>query len=164
MFSSPLMLGFDRFEQIFERIIKITTDGYPPYNIEQIGAYDLRISMAVAGFAVHELSVEIMANQLTIRGRKVESQERSYLYRGIAVRQFVKCFVIAEGIKVNCANMQNGLLHIDLTHPEPENTVQIIPISDLSSKLAQTAVTPVSKAPSTLEEAKTIAGQQQKLR
>ncbi len=127
LFDSPLFLGFDDFEKTIDRLRKSGGDSYPPYNIEQIGEYGLRITLAVAGFSMDDLDVEIDQNQLTIRGkRQPEHEERIYLHRGIATRQFQRSFVLADGIEVTGADLDNGLLHINLERIIPEsNAVKI---------------------------------------
>ncbi|UUX51752.1 Hsp20 family protein [Nisaea acidiphila] len=129
VFNSPLLLGFDHFERALDRIAKTTTEGYPPYNIEQTDKDGLRITLAVAGFASEDLSVQIEDNQLVIRGRQTDDDDRIYLHRGIAARQFQRTFVLAEGIEVVSADLDNGLLHIDLRRPLPEVKVQTIEIN-----------------------------------
>ena len=114
LFNSPLLLGFDQFERTLDRIAKASSDGYPPYNIEQIGENGLRITLAVAGFSMDELAIQVENNQLVIRGRQQDDAERVYLHRGIAARQFQRTFVLADGIEVTGAALDNGLLHIDL--------------------------------------------------
>ena len=128
MFNSPLLLGFDHFERALDRVQKAQADGYPPYNIEQTSEDGLRITLAVAGFSMDELSVQIEDSQLTVRGRQTEDPDKVYLHRGIAARQFQRTFVLAEGIEVVSAELDNGLLHIDLRRPLPESKVQTIPI------------------------------------
>jgi len=135
-FASPLLLGFDAMEKTLERLSKIN-DGYPPYNIERLspdsvtGEPDrLRITLAVAGFAEEDLDVTTEENQLTIRGRQSADQgEREFLHRGIASRQFQRCFMLAEGMAVTGAVLKNGLLSIDLVRPEPAKMVRKINIS-----------------------------------
>jgi HSP20 family molecular chaperone IbpA len=134
-FTSPLLLGFDAMEKTLERIAK-GNDGYPPYNIERLrpdgdtGAPErLRITLAVAGFSEEELEVTTEENQLVIRGRQVEGNERDYLYRGIAARQFQRTFVLADGMHVQRAELRNGLLSVDLVRPEPARMVKKINIS-----------------------------------
>lgn len=134
-FSSPLLLGFDTMEKTLERIAK-ASDGYPPYNIERIRRTDgsgqperLRITVAVAGFSDDELDVTKEENQLVIKGRQAEADDRDYLHRGIAARQFQRVFVLAEGIEVLSADLKNGLLSIDLARPEPQKLVKKINIS-----------------------------------
>ncbi len=132
-FSSPLMLGFDTMEKTLQRIAK-GSDGYPPYNIERIaadesGAETLRITLAVAGFSQDDLDVTVENGQLTIRGRQVETEDREYLHRGIAARQFQRSYMLADGMRVIGADLKNGLLAIDLDKPEPERLVKKINIS-----------------------------------
>ncbi len=132
LFNSPLLLGFDHFERTLDRVAKGSSDGYPPYNIEQValadGADGIRISLAVAGFTEEDLQVYIDANQLIIRGRQQDDQDRVYLHRGIASRQFQRTFVLADGLRVLGAHLDNGLLHIDLERPLPDARVQHIAI------------------------------------
>ena len=129
LFSSPLLLGFDHFERTLDRVSKASSEGYPPYNIEQIGDDRLRITVAVAGFGEADLSVQIEDSQLVIRGRQQEDEkERVYLHRGIAARQFQRSFVLAEGIEVNGAWMDNGLLHVDLRRPVPDVRIKTVEI------------------------------------
>jgi HSP20 family molecular chaperone IbpA len=118
LFNSPLLLGFDHFERALDRVSKASAEGYPPYNVEQVGENRLRITLAVAGFSSSELSVQIEDDQLVIRGKQADQPERVYLHRGIAARQFQRSFVLAEGIEVTGASLENGLLHIDLHRPE----------------------------------------------
>lgn len=129
-FNNPLLLGFDHFERILDRAAKSSAEGYPPYNIEQIAENRLRITLAVAGFAEDDLQVMTEDNQLVIRGRqKPDDSQRVFLHRGIASRQFQRSFVLAEGIEVVGAEMDNGLLHIDLERPMPEPVVREIRIA-----------------------------------
>lgn len=133
MFTSPLFLGFDHLEQMLERASKTSQDGYPPYNIEQTGPSGLRITLAVAGFTMDNLQITQEDNQLVIRGRQTEdTQGRTFLHRGIAARQFQRAFVLAEGIDVKGAWLDNGLLNIDLARPQPEVRVRTIQISEPS--------------------------------
>jgi HSP20 family molecular chaperone IbpA len=129
VFNSPLLLGFDHFERALDRVSKTASDGYPPYNVEQVGQDKLRITLAVAGFRPDDLEVRVEDTQLTIHGRQGEDEsEKVYLHRGIATRQFKRSFVLSEGIEVVGATLDNGLLHVDLerVRPEPEvRTVQI---------------------------------------
>lgn len=134
-FNSPLLLGFDHFERVLDRIQKSSGEGYPPYNIEQTGETGLRITLAVAGFSMDDLSVSLEDNQLVIRGRQCEDEtDRVFLHRGIAARQFQRSFVLAEGIEVKGASLDNGLLHIDLNRPTPETRVKTIPIQGAGAK------------------------------
>ncbi|MGH1404688.1 MAG: Hsp20 family protein [Alphaproteobacteria bacterium] len=129
LFDSPLFLGFDDFEKTIDRMRKNGAEGYPPYNIEQIGDYGLRITLAVAGFSMENLDVEVDQNQLTIRGKQQDEQDRVYLHRGIAARQFHRNFVLADGIEVVGADLDNGLLHINLERVIPESNAVKIKIS-----------------------------------
>lgn len=129
VFSSPLLLGFEQVERMLDQVAKSSNDGYPPYNIEQVGDNCLRITLAVAGFTEDDLSVTVEDSQLVIRGRQEDDENRTYLHRGIARRQFQKAFVLAEGIEIGSADMDNGLLHVDLTRPQPSNVVKTIKIN-----------------------------------
>jgi HSP20 family molecular chaperone IbpA len=128
-FQSPLLLGFERFERLLDTVAKSANDGYPPYNIEQLTDDRLRITLAVAGFSVEELSAVVEDNQLIIRGEQAEEPGRDFLHRGIAARQFQRSFVLAEGMKVAGANLDNGLLHLELEQPEPNHAIQKIHIT-----------------------------------
>lgn len=128
LFSSPLLLGFDQVERTLDRVSKASAEGYPPYNIEQIGEDGLRITLAVAGFTTDTLSIQLEDNQLVVRGRQADDRNRVYLHRGIAARQFQRSFVLAEGIEVVGAELDNGLLNIDLKRPLPEARVRTIRI------------------------------------
>lgn len=130
VFSSPLLLGFDHLERMVERAGKAGAEGYPPYNIEQVGVDGLRITLAVAGFAMADLSITLEDNQLVIRGKQTDDASRVYLHRGIAARQFQRAFVLAEGIEVTSATLVNGLLHVDLRRPKPQPQVRRIDIRD----------------------------------
>lgn len=129
IFSSPLLLGFDHVERMIERATKAGSEGYPPYNIEQTGENELRITLAVAGFGPGDLGITVEDNQLVIRGKQIDEKERIYLHRGIAARQFQRSFVLADGIEVMRAELSNGLLHIDLLRPRPEPQVRNIAIN-----------------------------------
>ena len=144
MFASPLFLGFDHLEQMIERAAKTSSDGYPPYNLEQISPTGLRITLAVAGFTMDDLQITQEDNQLVIRGRQTDdSNGRVFLHRGIAARQFQRAFVLAEGIDVRGAWLDNGLLHIDLARPQPETRVRTIQISQPTVNQASTNLGPI---------------------
>lgn len=128
LLNSPLLLGFDHVERVLDRVSKSSTDGYPPYNIEQIGEDRLRITLAVAGFSTDELAVQIEDNQLVVRGKQREDPARVFLHRGIAARQFQRSFVLADGIEITGAQLDNGLLHVDLRRPPVESRVRTIRI------------------------------------
>ena len=129
VFNSPLLLGFDHFERVLDRVAKSSSDGYPPYNIEQIGENGLRITLAVAGFTLDDLDIAVENNQPVIRGRQADDTDRVYVHRGIAARQFQRTFVLAEGIEVSGAHLDNGLLHVDLLRPEPASVTRTIDIN-----------------------------------
>lgn len=127
--AHPYLLGFDQLERLAERAAK-GAEGYPPYNIEHIAPDGFRITLAVAGFSDADLSVTTEDRQLVIRGRLAEPDgERVYLHRGIAARAFQRSFVLADGVEVQGAQIENGLLHVDLRRLQPEQVVQTIPIS-----------------------------------
>ena len=131
--AHPFLLGFDQLERLAERTAKTGTDGYPPFNIEQSGDHAFRITLAVAGFAEADLAITVEDRQLVIRGRQADcAGDRVFLHRGIAARQFQRAFVLAEGVEVAGATLENGLLHIDLERAEPEPVVQTIRISSPS--------------------------------
>jgi len=127
MFNSPLLLGFDQLERTLDRLAK-NAEGYPPYNIERIGENGLRITLAVAGFTSDGLAIELVENQLTVRGKQADDSDRIYLHRGIAARQFQKAFMLADGIEVVGARLDNGLLSIDLVRPVVEPRIRTIRI------------------------------------
>ena len=130
-FNSPLLLGFDHLERLLDRASKASAEGYPPYNIEQVGENALCITLAVAGFTMEDLGVSVEDNQLVIRGRSGEDDAgKVYLHRGIATRQFQRSFVLAEGIEVMGANLDNGLLRIELERMVPEPEVRTIEIEN----------------------------------
>jgi HSP20 family molecular chaperone IbpA len=128
--SHPYLLGFEQLDRLVERSARSGTEGYPPYNIEQTSESGYRITLAVAGFAEDELAITLENSQLTIRGRQADEAEgRVYLHRGIAARQFQRSFVLAEGVEVAGAALENGLLHIDLQRAAPETVVRTIAIN-----------------------------------
>jgi len=125
LLTSPFLLGFEHIEKLLERSAK---DSYPPYNIEHIDENRLKITLAVAGFRPEDLSVSVEDNQLVIRGRITDPEEKTFLHRGIATRQFQRSFVLAEGIDVLSAELHHGLLTIELERPRQESVVRNIPI------------------------------------
>ena len=127
MFNSPLLLGFDQLERTLDRLAK-SAEGYPPYNIERIGENGLRITLAVAGFTSDDLTIELVEGQLTVRGKQTDDSDRVFLHRGIAARQFQRAFMLAEGIEVTGARLDNGLLSIDLARPVQEPRIRRIRI------------------------------------
>lgn len=127
--SHPFLLGFEQLDRLVERTAKTGNDGYPPYNIEQRGAAAYRITLAVAGFAEEDLAITIEDSQLVIRGKQQpEDDSRVFLHRGIAARQFQRSFVLADGVEVAGADLENGLLHVDLVRAEPETVIRKVEI------------------------------------
>ena len=127
--AHPYLLGFEQLERLVERTAKSGNDGYPPYNIEQTSERSYRITLAVAGFSEDDLQITVEDNSLVIRGRQSDDSDgRIFLHRGIAARQFQRSFVLADGVDVGEAVMENGLLHVDLTRKLPETVVQPIKI------------------------------------
>lgn len=127
--SHPFLLGFEQLDQLVEQTAKAGADGYPPYNIEQRGQDAYRITLAVAGFAESDLSITLEDGHLVVRGKHAEDEnERIFLHRGIAARQFQRSFVLADRVEVEGAEIDHGLLHIDLVRRQPEVTVQQIKI------------------------------------
>lgn len=127
--SHPFLLGFEQLERLVERTAKTDSAGYPPYNIEQTSETGYRITLAVAGFAEGDLSITLEDKQLVVRGRQTDDTEgRVFLHRGIAARQFQRSFVLADGVEVTGAAMENGLLHVDLRRAVPETVVRTIEI------------------------------------
>ncbi len=128
--SHPFLLGFEQLERLVERTAKADSGGYPPYNIEQTSGTGYRITLAVAGFAESDLSITVEDRQLVIRGRHEDAEEgRVFLHRGIAARQFQRTFVLAEGVEIAGARIENGLLHVDLQRNVPETVVRTIKIT-----------------------------------
>jgi HSP20 family molecular chaperone IbpA len=129
LFDSPFLLGFDHTRNLIERASKAAGEGYPPYNVEELGEGRVRITLAVAGFTPATLEVTLEDSQLNIVGKRDGGEgERAYLHRGIAARGFVRSFILADGMEVEGAALEHGLLHIDLFRPEPEKRVKQIPI------------------------------------
>jgi HSP20 family molecular chaperone IbpA len=134
VFSSPLLLGFDQLEHLLDQATK-AGDGYPPYNIERMqdqvsGAEQWHITLAVAGFGLGDLDITVEGRQLAIRGRNSDDGQRDFLHRGIAGRSFMRSFVLAEGMQVRGASLENGLLTVLLTRLAPEKRVQRIEIKE----------------------------------
>ena len=132
MFDSPFLLGFEHTRSLIERAAKAAAESYPPYNVEETGTGRVRITLAVAGFTPEQLQVTVEASQLTVSGRKDGDQrsadDTAYLHRGIAARGFLRSFVLADGLEVEQALLEHGLLHIDLARPEPVHAIRRIPI------------------------------------
>ena len=133
LLNSPFLLGFDHLERLLERNAKSAGDAYPPYNIEELPGESesgLRITLAVAGFAKDEISVTVEDRQLVIRGKQIEAGGKTFLHRGIAARQFLRSFVLADGIEVKSAALENGLLKIDLVRPDIKPSVRVVDIKN----------------------------------
>ena len=129
LFDSPFLLGFEHTRSQIERAAKAASEGYPPYNVEDLGGGALRITLAVAGFTPETLQITLEDRQLTIAGRRDDGGKGdAYLHRGIASRSFIRSFVLADGVEVDRALLEHGLLHVDLSRPEPERQVRRIPI------------------------------------
>jgi len=127
--SHPFLLGFEQLERLVERTAKSDLGGYPPFNIEQTSDDSYCITLAVAGFTESDLSITVEERQLLVRGRQTEDgAERVFLHRGIAARQFQRSFVMADGVEVSGARMENGLLHVSLKRSKPDTIVQKIKI------------------------------------
>ena len=125
----PHMLGFEQLQRLLERTAKSGSEGYPPFNIEQTSQRSYRITLAVAGFSENDLSITVEDRQLVIKGQqRDDTADRIFLHRGIAARQFQRSFVLAEGVDVGDAIIENGLLYVDLTQNLPETGVQTIKI------------------------------------
>ena len=132
IFDSPFLLGFEHTRNLIERAAKAAAESYPPYNVEDLGDGRLRISLAVAGFSPDQLQVTVEDRQLIVIGKRdgggTGKSEEAFLHRGIAARGFIRSFVLADGMVVDSATLEHGLLHIDVARPEPENRVHSIPI------------------------------------
>ena len=132
LFDSPFLLGFEHTRDLIERAAKAASESYPPYNVEQAENGGVRITLAVAGFSPEQLQVTVEGGQLIVAGKRDADgrgeTERAFLHRGIAARGFLRTFVLAEGMEVQAATLEHGLLHIDLARPEPERLVRRIPI------------------------------------
>jgi HSP20 family molecular chaperone IbpA len=127
-FASPYLLGFEHLERLLERTARTAGDAYPPYNIEELSGGGIRIALAVAGFSQDELSVTEEDHQLVVRGKQVEPDGKTFLHRGIAARQFLRSFVLADGIEVSTAALENGLLKIDLVRRQVQPRLRTVEI------------------------------------
>ena len=128
--AHPYLLGFEQLERLVERTAKTAAEGYPPFNIEAVSENAYRITLAVAGFREDDLAITVEDRQLVVRGRQGEDvSDRVFLHRGIAARAFQRSFVMADGVEVAGANLEHGLLHIDLRRLVPETVVQTIQIN-----------------------------------
>jgi len=127
-FGSPYLLGFEHLERLLERTARSAGDSYPPYNIEALSDGGIRITLAVAGFSKDELSITEEDRQLVVRGKQVEPDGKTFLHRGIAARQFLRSFVLADGIEVSAAALENGLLKVDLVRKEIQPSIRTVEI------------------------------------
>jgi HSP20 family molecular chaperone IbpA len=130
-FDSPLLLGFEHTWSLAERAARGAAEGYPPFNIEDCGESRIRITLAVAGFTVDQLSVSVGENQLTVTGKREPDgadAARAFIHRGIAARGFSRAFVLADGLDVTSARLEDGLLHIVAERPEPRSPTRQVPI------------------------------------
>ncbi len=132
VFDSPFLLGFEHTRSLIERAAKAAAESYPPYNVEERAGGGLRITLAVAGFTPDTLQVTLEDRQLVVAGKRETDGkpegDRAYLHRGIAARGFIRAFVLADGMEVEKALLEHGLLHIDLARPEPDKLIKKIPI------------------------------------
>src|SRR3954451_25426359 len=131
LFDSPFLLGFEHTRSLIERAAKAAAESYPPYNVEDRGDGGLRITLAVAGFSPDQLEVSVEDRHLVIAGRRdgnAAPGADAFLHRGIAARGFIRSFVLADGMEVEDALLEHGLLHIDLARPEPQKRVVKVPI------------------------------------
>lgn len=131
LFDSPFLLGFDHTRAMIDRAARAAADSYPPYNVEQLGDHAVRITLAVAGFGPEDLAVTLEGRQLNIAGKREPSDtaDQAFLHRGIAGRGFVRSFVLADGLEVEEAQLEHGLLHVDMRRPDDLPTVRRIPIT-----------------------------------
>ena len=134
LFDSPFLLGFEHTRALVERAAKAAAESYPPYNVEDRGDGSIRITLAVAGFSPDQLEVSVEDRQLVVAGKRDSGAkpEEAYLHRGIAARGFIRTFVLADGMVVDGATLEHGLLHIDLARPEPEKRIVKVPIRSAS--------------------------------
>ena len=133
LFDSPFLLGFDHTRSLIDRAARAASEAYPPYNVEQRGEAAVRITLAVAGFSPDDLSITLEGRQLTISGKREGADKgdggNAYLHRGIAARGFLRTFVLADGLEVEEASLEHGLLHVDLLRPEQVAQPRRIPIT-----------------------------------
>jgi len=131
LFDSPFLLGFDHTRALIDRAARAAADSYPPYNVEQLGEHAVRITLAVAGFGPEDLAITLEGRQLSIAGKREETAkgDQAFLHRGIAGRGFVRSFVLADGLEVDEARLEHGLLHVELSRPADVPAVKRIPIT-----------------------------------
>ena len=127
-FNNPFLVGFDELEQMLLRVAK-GADSFPPYNLEQLNSTTFQITMAVAGYSDNDLDLTQEENQLVIRGRQEQDPNRHFLHQGIAARSFIKSFVLADGMQIKGAVLENGLLIITLQKPQKKPNIKRIAIT-----------------------------------
>ena len=134
LFDSPFLLGFEHTRTLIERAAKAASDSYPPYNVEGRDDGGVRITLAVAGFSADQLDIQLEGEQLTVAGKRGPNgeEDRDYLHRGIAARGFIRTFVLADGMEVEGAALEHGLLHVDIARPAPQRAIHRIPIKTIS--------------------------------
>jgi molecular chaperone IbpA len=115
-------IGFDHLAAVMDQLASVDGDnGFPPYNIERLGENEYRITMAVAGFSIDDLGIEVKESTLAVRGEKqTEAGDREFLHRGIAARNFERRFRLADHVEVTGATLENGFLHVELKREIPE--------------------------------------------
>ena len=115
-------VGFDRFARMLDDAANFETPAYPPYNIELVGDDEYRITIAIAGFSASDINLEVKGQALTVTGKKADKPEAKteFLHQGIAGRNFERRFQLADHVDVTGADVQNGLLHVDLVRNVPE--------------------------------------------
>ena len=115
-------VGFDRLARMLDDAASFETPAYPPYNIERVGEDEYRITIAIAGFGVQDINLEVKGNALTVTGKKAEksAEKTEYLHQGIAARNFERSFQLADHVEVTGADLSHGLLHISLKREIPE--------------------------------------------
>ncbi len=127
---NPLLVGFEHLEQFLKHADKTGSDGFPPFNILQTGEDTYRVTLAVAGFGEDDLSVHQERNQLVVRGsRKGRDDNKVFLHKGIAQRQFRKSFPLMDGVEVTSARLLRGLMDIELKLHSADSAAQKINIA-----------------------------------
>ena len=126
------MLGFEEFENMLLQISK-GSENFPPYNIEQLDEEYLRLTLAVAGYKEQDLEVSMEENQLTIRGKQFNDPNRHFIHKGISSRSFIKSFVLADGLEIKGAILEDGLLKIDFKRKIKQKNIQKITIKTQQS-------------------------------
>ena len=132
-FQNPFLLGFEGLEEMLYQVAK-GADSFPPYNVEQISPALLQMTFAVAGYQESELEVMQEGNQLIVKGHQEPDETRHFLHRGIAARSFLKSFILAEGMTIEGARLEQGLLIIDLKRPEVKKIIRSIPVKTTAVK------------------------------